>query len=115
MNADKIRTRVLDELQLLSQATAQLDYEAALASHSVGHAPSELIEVFCTDLFMPKAPNFVDAFTEPELKSLARLYGLMVEAGKTKHHTVRDLLKDPAWRRVIALAKEMHVELSRLV
>ena len=112
MNVGGIRMRVLDELRLLSQASAQLDYEAAL-SHGVGHAASELIEGFCTDVYAPKAPDFVGAFTEGELKSLAHLYGLMLEARRTGHHAVGDLLKDPAWRRVIALAKEMHVEFAR--
>ncbi len=113
MNTDSIRLRVLDELRVLSQSADQLDYEAALISHGAGNATSELIAVFCTDLYTPKAPDFVDAFTEAELKSLAHLYGLMVEAARTKHHTVRELLKDPAWRRVISLAKEIHVEISR--
>ena len=112
MNQGSIRMRVLDELRLLSQATAQLDYEAALRQ-GVGHAASELIEGFCTDLYWPKAPDFIDTFTEAELKSLAHLYGLMLEAGRARHHTVGHLLKDPAWRRVIALAKEMHVEFAR--
>ena len=31
MNVGGIRMRVLDELRLLSQASAQLDYEAALS------------------------------------------------------------------------------------
>jgi Uma2 family endonuclease len=45
-----------------------------------------------------------EQFTEDELKSLAQLYGLIVEVSNRRHPTVEAMLKDPLWRRVVALA-----------
>jgi hypothetical protein len=100
-----IRQSVLWEVELLSQPSMQLDYERSLTL--AGHAPSELVSVFCDDLYHPKAPAFIDAFTEDELKDLAHLYGLVVEASTSDYSTVGQMLKDVKWRRVVAVAKEL--------
>src|SRR5689334_19090418 len=109
MNYEDIRLRVVKELRMLSLPSLQLEYEMDLANHA-GHAPSELIEGFCTDIFSPKSADFVSAFSDSELKSLCHLYGLMIEASSVRHHTVSELLQDPSWRKVVALAKELHVQ-----
>ena len=107
-----MRALIIEELEMLSLASKQLAYEASLAA-GAGHAPTELIEVFCTDIFNLKNPEFISAFSNEELKMLAHLYGLVVEAANDSHSTVTDMLKDPAWRRVMSVAKDLRVEFSR--
>jgi hypothetical protein len=91
-------------VELLSQPSLQLEYERSLTV--AGHAPSELVSVFCAD-YHPKNPAFIDAFSEDELKDLAHLYGLIVEASTSDYSTVGQMLKDPKWRRVVAVAKDL--------
>ncbi len=105
-----MRELVIEVLEMLSAPSAQLSYEASLTS---GHAPTELIRGFCDDLFNPKSPEFIADFSNEELKDLAHLYGLMVESAATHHSTVATMLKDPAWRRVVELAKNIHEHVSR--
>ena len=112
MNSKHSRERVLVELDLLAQPSLQLKYETTLQGRA-GHAPSELIERFCSDIFAPKSQEFLSEFSDSELKSLCHLYGLMIEASSTKYPAVDAMLKDPAWRKVVTLAKELYVQLSR--
>lgn len=107
-----IRSRVVEELDLLSQPTQQVAYEASLTEG--GHAPTELISGFCDDLYAPKSPNFVDAFSEEELKALAHLYGLLVEASKSRPASVADMLRTPQWRAVVSAARELAARLRFL-
>jgi uncharacterized alpha-E superfamily protein len=114
VHAKEIRASVLDELAVLASASAQTQYE-----RDVPHAfvAAELIEHFATDLYHPKSPEFIDAFTEAELKDLAHLYGLIHTAGQrireTSVHSVRDLQKLPEWRQVMSLAKTLHDQFRR--
>ena len=102
------RAVVLDELAMLASASAQAEYEK-----NVPHVfiPAELIERFASDVYRPKCAEFVDAFTESELKDLARVYGLVFAASermqKTTVHSVADLQKLPEWRQVMSLAKTL--------
>jgi uncharacterized alpha-E superfamily protein len=108
------RGLILDELALLASASAQTQYE-----RDVPHAfiAAELIERFATDLYHPKSSDFVDAFTEAELKDLAHLYGLVHAAAQrmqqTSVHSVSDLQKLPEWRQVMSLAKTLHDRFQR--
>jgi uncharacterized alpha-E superfamily protein len=108
------RTSILDELAVLASASAQTQYE-----RDVPHAfvAAELIEVFASDLYHPKSPDFIDAFTEAELEDLAHLYGLVHTAGQrmrqTSVHSVSDLQKLPEWRQVMSLAKTLHDRFRR--
>jgi hypothetical protein len=77
-----------------------------------GHAPSELICVFCDNLYQPKEERFVSAFSSDELKNLAHLYGLLCEAAQTHSASVSELLKTPAWRRVVAVSKDLSTRLE---
>ena len=99
-----IRDSIVEELRLLSMPSEQLAYEKSLTT--AGHAPTELIEVFC-GRFDPKSQDFVSEFTRDEHRDLAHLYGLIVEVSGANHGTVSDMLKDPNWRRVVALAQEL--------
>ena len=100
-----IREAVLDQLDMLSHASKQLEYERSLTV--AGHAPTELISIFCDDLYRPKSAAFNEAFSSDELKDLAHLYGLLVEASATSFSTVAEMLKDSTWRRVMEVAKGM--------
>jgi hypothetical protein len=98
-----IREAVVAELKVLAQPSKQLDYERSLSA--AGHAPSELLSVFCDDLYRPKDDTFIASFTSDELRDLAHLYGLIVEASLADFSTVPEMLKDPKWRRVVEVAK----------
>lgn len=96
--------QVVGEIELLSHPSEQLEYEQSL-THG-GHAPTELIEMFCSR-YHPKSPEFLAAFTVDELCDLAHLYGLLREVARTPFSTVSEMLKDRDWRRVVTLAQEL--------
>ena len=100
-----IRELVLEVLDTLSQPSTQLRYEELLVN--AGHAPTELVSVFCDDLFDPKDDKFVSAFSGGELKGLAHLYGLLVETSGSQYQDVTAMLKDAKWRRVIHVAQQL--------
>lgn len=101
---------MIDAVTLLSQPGKQLDYERSL--RVAGHAPSELVSVFCDDLFHPKDATFIASFSADELKDLAHLYGLLCEISSSQFSTVAEMLKDMRWRRVVAVAKEVAARLA---
>jgi hypothetical protein len=101
MNA---RERVLEYLALLSQPSRQLDYETSIP---LANSHAELVRWFCDDLFHPKSQRFLDAFTETEIKDLARLYGLLIESRQLRASSLADLLREPEWRRIARFAKEL--------
>jgi hypothetical protein len=96
---------IIEQIRLLASPSEQLAYERTLAGKA-GHAPSEIVEMFCS-LFHPKWEPFIAAFSSDELRDLAHLYGLIVEACRSDYTTVSEMLKDPKWRRVVELAKEL--------
>lgn len=99
-----LRHTVLATLHLLAHPSEQLKYEQKISGEA-GHAPSELVSAYCDDLYHPKSQHFIDSFSDSELRDLAHLYGLIVEASKTAHRSVAEMQKDHAWRKVVALAK----------
>lgn len=98
------RERVLEYLDLLSQPSRQLDFEARVA---IANSHGALVSWFCDDLFRPKSQSFLDAFTENELKDLARLYGLLIESRQLRASSLTDLLREPEWRRIARFASEL--------
>jgi hypothetical protein len=104
----QIRSALADCLFLLASAEEQLAYE-----EDVPHVfmPAEIIEVFASDLFHPKDSNFIAAFSESELKSISRLYGLVCSASDSlvakKAHSVADALKLTEWRAMMTFAKSL--------
>jgi hypothetical protein len=114
MRINAVRSRVLEELELLSLPSLQLEYQSSLINHA-GHAPAELVCGFCNDIYHPKSPEFIDAFSENEHKALAHLYGLMVEVAPQSHSTVEEMLKDTTWRKVVTLAKDLHAQFKNHV
>jgi len=100
-----IRDAIVEEIQLLAQPSKQLDYERSLTA--AGDAPSELVTCFCDDLYHPKDETFLSSFTSDELRDLAHLYGLIVEASAAQFSTVAEMLKDSKWRRVVEVAKQI--------
>ena len=105
-NIVDVRKILSEEVKLLSSQRDQLAYESEL-TNSAGHAPSELIEGYCT-LFDPKSLNFVSEFSREELKLIAHLYGLLVEASRQEFLTVAEMLKDEKWRRVLSIASQLY-------
>jgi hypothetical protein len=106
MKTRSMRSRVLEELELLASGSAQLAYEASLTE--AGHAPTELIAGYSDDLFNPKDPALVADFSNEELKELAQLYGLMQDAFQRPPSTVSEMHRSPGWRKVMAFAKDLH-------
>jgi len=103
-----VRASIIDQIRFVASPSEQLAYERTLAGNA-GHAPSELVEMFCS-LFHPKSEHFIAAFSSDELRDLAHLYGLIVEASRSSdsdYTSVSEMLKDPKWRRVVELAKEL--------
>lgn len=70
----------------------------------------ELREGF-PSLFQLKSPEFIAAFSEPQLNDLAHLYGLFMEVG-VGFASVNELLKDPTWRRIIHVSQELRHSLE---
>ena len=103
------RERVLEYLNLLSQPSRQLDYETSMPLAS---SHRELVSWFCDDLFRPKSRSFLDAFTENEIKELARLYGLLIESGLLRASSLTDLLREPEWRRIARFAREIFAKMD---
>ena len=99
-----VRERVIEYLELLSQPSRQIDYETSVPRAN-GHG--ELVSWFSDELFQPKSQQFLDAFTENEIKDLARLYGLLIESRLLRASSLADLLREPEWRRIVRFAKEL--------
>jgi hypothetical protein len=99
-----VKERVLEYLELLSQPSRQIDYETGVA---LADSHGELVSWFCDDLFRPKSRQFLDAFTENEIRDLARLYGLLIESRRLRASSLVDLLREPEWRRIARFAKEL--------
>ena len=99
-----IRERVLEYLELLSQPSRQLNYETSIP---LANSHGELVTWFCDDLFRPKSRQFLEAFTEPEIKDLARLHGLLIESRLLRASSLADLLREPEWRRIVRFAQEL--------
>lgn len=95
---------MLEYLELLSQPSRQIDYETS-APRVDSHG--KLVRWFCDALFRPKSQQFLDAFTENEIKDLARLYGLLIESRLLRASSLADLLREPEWRRIARFAKEL--------
>jgi hypothetical protein len=99
-----VRQSVLEYLELLSQPSRQIDYETS-APRVDSHG--ELVRWFCDALFRPKNQQFLEAFTENEIKDLARLYGLLIESRLLRASSLVDLLREPEWRRIARFAKAL--------
>ena len=54
-----------------------------------------------------KMQYLLKLFSSEELRHLAHLYGVIVEASATRFLTVAEMLKDPNWRRVVEVAKSI--------
>jgi hypothetical protein len=104
-----VRESAISYLRLLSHPSQQMEYEAKVPIASIH---GELVSQFCDDIYHPKSPQFLDAFTEDELKDLARLYGLLMETGRLRVSSVAELLKQPQWRRVVEFAKDLAATLG---
>ena len=105
-----IRSAIIQEIELLSLPSKQMEYEKNVP---IANVPAELICCFCDDLYHPKSEDFLSQFNESELKGLAHLYGVLVEASKFNSKSVAELLKQEKWRVVVSLAKELNAYYAR--
>ena len=109
-----IRSAVIDCVSLFASAAAQAEYEREVPHESV---PVEMIEIFATDLYHPKSQDFVDSFSESELKSMSRVYGAICSVSESLDaKPVRcglELQKMPEWRTVMVIAKRLSEEMKR--
>jgi len=99
-----IRENVRDTLGLLSDATAQQQYEWD-SPHD--DAPAELVAVWSDATYIPDNLAFETAFTPPELADLATFDSVMrgaVQELGTPPRNVRDLQGHDAWKRVMRSA-----------
>lgn len=114
VEARSFRRSVIDHVELVASAAAQLRYEAEVPNADV---PAELISGFVDDLFHPKSELMLAAFTGEEMKSLAEFYGRLCVAadafGRDRVRTVSDIHKISEWRSVMAFAKALALELER--
>jgi hypothetical protein len=101
---------VVEHIELLAHPSQQFEYEKTVP---IANVPAELVCGFCDDLYDPKSLDFMNAFSESELKDLAELFGLLSVAAKANVSSVAELLKSEPWRAVIALAKELDHYYSR--
>jgi hypothetical protein len=97
-----VRGRVVEVLQLCGSAEAQLKYEESVP---LANVPGELL-AFISDVYQPTLPEFISSFTDAELRTLARIYGMAMEASERRAGSVHELLKVAEWRRVMALASQ---------
>ena len=98
------RARIIDHVSLLASPSEQLRYEKEVP---IADVPGELVCGFCDDLYNPKDAAFISEFSEEELKDLAHLYGLLVEASRIEVSSVAELQKAAPWRAVIGAAKNL--------
>ncbi len=100
-----IRKAIIDEIDLLAHPNKQLQYEKDVP---IAHVPTELVCGFCDDLYHPKSEQMLSEFTEEELRGLAHLYGVLCEAADLEVSCAIELVKQPKWRAVVAVAKELN-------
>ena len=103
-----VRDTILSAVQLLASASEQRAYEQDVPLADV---PSELAEAG-RDLFQPKSREYIETFSDDELRDLAHLYGLVHECGRTASASVAELQKRHEWRRVMAVAKDLAARLA---
>ena len=110
MTSSSIRQQVAEHIRLLAHPGEQLEYERRVP---IADVPAELVSGFCDDLYAPRSVEFIEAFSDRELKDLAHLYGLLCEAAKAKVHSVAELRKSAAWQLVLRLARELDDHYAR--
>ncbi len=99
-----IRDAIIQEIELLALPSKQLEYEQNVPNANV---PAELVCGFCDDLYDPKSEELLSTFTTDELRGLAHLYGVLVEASAVEASSVTELLRHREWRTVVKVAKEL--------
>lgn len=95
---------VADHIRLLASPKEQLDYESCVP---IANVPAKLVSGFCDDLYHPKSSKVIAAFSESELIDLSYFCSLLLEAASLEVSSVLEMLKEPAWRRVVSVAKEL--------
>lgn len=106
----RFRQQVIDHVEMLASLSEQIKYEKDVP---IADIPGELVCIY-DELFRPKSEDFLNAFTEDEIKSLAELYGMICIASKAfKGKGVVELQKLPEWRAVVTFSKDLLVKLVK--
>jgi hypothetical protein len=102
-----VRKRVIDYLRLLASPSEQRKYKEDVP---IADVPGELICGF-DDFYHPKNKEFLDSFTENELRDLAEIFGLLRLASKTffkgEDQSLNAFQKNREFRLVMNLAKQL--------
>jgi hypothetical protein len=110
----KIRNRVIEHIELLASPSEQFKYEQEV---KIACVPDELISGYCADLFHPKSPSFIDAFSQAELKDLAQLYGMLCMSAKSFENdtprSVANFQKNSMFRETMSFAKDLLARIKR--
>ncbi len=101
MNPLAIRSRVIEQLGLLSSELAQRRYEQNVPMVSV---PNELACGWFDDAYHPDWLDFRQAFSRTELDALAKFSAVFDSMIDSMPSTVERLVKLPKWREVVAEA-----------
>src|SRR6516225_7641204 len=108
--SERLRTRLLEVLELVADETAQRAYQAAVP---LVDAPAELFSLW-DEVYFPDGDDFRSAFTDAELRALRAFHSVLedVSASTPQHLPPLDeFVKTEAWRRLVTAA---HVALAAL-
>ena len=106
--AENVRTTVFAFLRLMSSLDRLKEAERADRSVCL---PFALADHFSRTLYAPKLAGFVEAFSEEELKLLAKIYSAIVRAerrfGSLRRVTVQEVWRLEEWREAMTLARQL--------
>lgn len=109
------RQRIIDCLKLLSSTEEQISYQASVNVN----VPDELLCMWFDDLSMPGSLKHVsaEALTTSEVAAIERFSEKIDKAGvlirRPNEITLEELLRNQAWKNVIAEASSLLQELNK--
>jgi len=116
MNSQGItyRDQLKECLGAMASGKELLDYEKNVP---VAYVPHEVACQFFDDFYHPKASEFLDAFSEEEIKEIGILSGyLHIALEKVDlqgHPKVSEVLKIPEWRSMMKRASILRESLNK--
>jgi len=99
------RSQLSGVLETLSSGSSQIEYQTSVP---IAYVPHEIISQFFDDFYHPKSSDFLNAFTEEELKQIGIFSGYLDIASQiideANRPDISDLLKHPDWRKMMSKA-----------
>ena len=112
-NSVSYRSSYINLLTTLSSGQEQLDYEKNVP---IAYVPGELLCQFFDDLYHPKSNDFVNEFSEDELKEIGVFSGFFQiawdEVEKLDLPPVTKVLALPEWRSMMKRAQFLKTQLT---